>query len=939
MKSLNIKTSTGSVLRSTMTVKQAVHDNYGCAFLCESDGLHSVTYFFKECKKRGLKPVVGVEIVFDITNPSKKACVFAKHVHGYSDLVKLVSSCQYDEEIGLVFNGNLKVYSGLVIFTAEYIPLEVSYTTEVYWGYPISPVTMEYGSKEECDILNILTAIRYKSTVGSGDVPKIDDQGYFNDIRVPYELEDHFLFEILPRFEIYDLPVSKDPIPKSGIAEDEFSVDLDGRLTKYLVEVVDFEKYNEYRERLDYELKTINGFGYKDYFVMVEDIIKHCNEHLSGYYSAGRGSVGGSLVAFLLGITRIDPVNPPGFDMGIPFDRFLNSGRKTLPDIDLDFCPKDRPYIVEYLRFKYGVDHVMNIGTVNTLASRSALKDVAKALNMLTPDIENIIKSFPSDQTLTLELVEKSDIYASNKHNTSFVELFKVAKQLEGMPRSRGVHASGIAVSTRPFTGFIPISVTERVDVLQYDNDSLDAVGVVKFDILGLNNLQNISLALKHVGMTLEDLNKIPLDDQKTIDLINNGPLSGVFQWDTYNYKKVIEDLKPNSFKELVDLNTLGRSAALLSGLTDSYIKRKRGVEAVEPIHPSLAGLMKQTYELPLYQEQIMLLFVSLADYTMSEADDVRKAIGKKIPELMEQQKNKFAERCLAKGLTQSEVDGIWEKIDKFSKYTWNLGHAAAYTRVCYETAYLASHYPAEYYSACASNSKKSDEAYGFVTTMKRVGVDIYPADINKSGLELELVPGGVRLGLGGIKRVGDSAIECIFSSREHGEFKSIKEFFKRTKGRAVNVGTLKSLYTSGAFDLLPDILEFGSIVGISEDEALFLRVNQYLISSRIVVDPRIFFPDSMPLADMHPTTVCMAYVISIKEIYTKSKGELMAFLKVEDGTGCFEAVAFPAVWKNSQGIKGGMAVKLVVEFQTDKSLFVKFIREVKPEDIGKELM
>jgi DNA polymerase III alpha subunit len=302
----------------------------------------------------------------------------------------------------------------------------------------------------------------------------------------------------------------------------------------------------------------------------------------------------------------------------------------------------------------------------------------------------------------------------------------------------------------------------------------------------------------------------------------------------------------------------------------------------------------------------------------------------------MEKQKQKFSDRCIKKGLSSDEISVIWNKIDKFSKYTWNLGHAVAYTRICYETAYLATHFPSQYYSACATNAKDADESYGFINAMKQRKLNVMPADINKSINEMVVLHDGVLLGLSGIKRVGDAALSHIISVRSGGAFSSIMDFYRRTKGRAVTSATLKALYSAGSFDNMPDLDKFHTIVGITEREATFLRINQYYISSRISIDPSTYISGITKLGDIASTGIVVCYVISVKEIYTKTKHELMAFLKLEDMSGCYEVVAFPTVWLKSKSIKEGVVVRAVIEKDKNNSLVLKYITQLTEENFDK---
>jgi len=719
------------------------------------------------------------------------------------------------------------------------------------------------------------------------------------------------LYELLGKIGDLGLDKIDAKLPDLHMTNEEFTILLLKKL-----ETLEL-RTQEYVDRLYYELNVILTFGYKEYFLLVDQIIKHCNDSLSGYFSAGRGSVGGCLIAYLLGITRIDPVNPYGFGMGIPFDRFLNSGRKVMPDIDMDFLPQDRTKIVEFLQQQYGQDSVKHMTTVVTFGVRSSVRDICRINGTLDYNIEKIIKSFPNDQHLELQMVKESEIYKSNIGNAQFVYAFQIAEKLEGLPRSLGIHASGIAFSHVSMESFIPfIKHNSGKEATQYDQDQLDYLGIIKLDILGVNILQIMKDTMYMIAPHktnvehIDWLNKIPIDDAMVYNYINTGDISGVFQWDTHSYKNVIKMIKPKNFQQLVDLNTLGRSAALLSGLTQKYKDRKDGKEGVEPLHSKLKGLMEQTYELPLYQEQIMTVFTALAGYSLAEADDVRKAIGKKIPALMEKQRLLFAERCSASGIDLSDSEEIWAIIDKFSKYTWNLGHAMAYTRICYESAYLAYYYPAQFYSSFINNATGADDVGHYISALKKRGIKIRGTDINKSDINCCVVDGEVQSGFAGIKFVGDKAIEKIIEMRkEHGilGMKELKLFPKKD----VNKRCMKSLMVVGALDQIlispEDVQEFCKLIGITSAEYKESYINQYKYSGKVSAIPYHLFDDKFQqikdLATNKEITI-LAYVVEVKEIYTKT-GKKMAFLRIEDESGQHEITVFPDVWE-----KCGLVVK-----------------------------
>lgn len=984
---LHTWTAMGS-LQSTIRIEQLMQGDYPVVAITDPN-MFGAMDFYREAKEVGKRPIIGLDayVAFGKVDELKmmynsmygNLTLIAMNKTGYTNLVKLNTFAyrfgmyqkpridydtliQHSEGIAClinsetsnitqhVMNGNLAAATSdmnllrSVFGDRLYYERLVNGTTNIddYIGDKVSWVPSNkvlYLNRDDYRIYKLLYAInnniKYEDVVVNNNYwyktskEMVANQHIFHS--------GHFtnLYQLINQIEEYGLDQIEITLPDMGMDEAEFIHMLHGKM-----EEQGYNGKQEYEERLFYEIGTIIKFGYTDYFLLVQDVIDHCNNHLSGYMSAGRGSVGGSLVAKLMGITRIDPLHPAGFDTEIPFDRFLNTGRKVMPDIDLDFLPRDRPAIIEYLKKTYGDDSVKNMVTTVTLGARSALREVCRITGNLNDAMSNIIKSFPQDQHLTLGIVKDSDIYEKNKDNPTFLEMFESAERLEGLPRSLGIHASGIALSTSDMKDNVPFFVhNSGKEATQYNQDQLEYLGVVKLDILGLNTLQIMNDALNLIKTRLHrDFETMGFnlpkeyhyiieqmragDDMEVVNFIKNGNTAGVFQWYTHNYKVVIKRVQPDSFKELVDLNTLGRSAALLSGLTDQYINRKFGVEAPEPLHPSLAGMMKQTYGLPLYQEQIMEIFMKVANYTSSEADDVRKAIGKKIPELMMKQKEKFTTNCLGKGMTEQEVDSLWSIIEKFSKYTWNLGHAMGYTQICYETAWLAYHYPAEYFCACINNAEDSVGAGQYISVLKCRGIEVLPPDINESQAECTVKDGKVLSGFSGLKYLGKGTIEKLQEIRKERPFEDMADFNQRVPKKVINKTAFQSLLVANAFSTFQEIDEVELEKRVSG--ILFHRLiyNQYRMCGHVYQDVRKLEDDQTlgyikDLASTIQVTI-PAYVVSIREIYTKKKSK-MAFVVLEDVDGRHDIVFFPAQWGDGGKFKVGDLIKLVLKY--DKGL------------------
>lgn len=952
---LNLHTSTdrGS-LASLISIDDIINRSDYIVSICDTN-LFNVVNFYKRCIDCGKIPIIGFEanlafgrvgqLLSKYGKISSRISLFAYNEEGYRNLVRLSTNSWIEGlyTIPRIDFDMLKKYNDGLLCT---IPSDFSFPsiylnnnnvsqavgdTKILMGifgdrlyYSImanscpSDIELQfireskitclasnyvwYNTIDDYDVWKYMIAISKNKSYESIDIP---NSFYFRDEIefekcnwITNEMIDN-IYEFINRIEPYNLNSRKLGFPDMGVDETEF--------VYILFKELDRKKLNDTQhiERLGYELDTICSHGYIDYFMLVVDIIRYANDKLSGYWSAGRGSVGGCLVAYLLGITRIDPVNPVGFDMQIPFDRFLNSGRKVMPDIDLDFLPKDREEVIDYLKGKYGDDACKNMMTTIKLGAKSALRDSCRITGNLTQNIENIIKSFPKDQQLTLSMIEDSDIYIDNKDDMNFANMFEIAKKLEGIPKSLGVHASGIAISNNNMGDYIPYFVHNGRVVTQYDQEQLDYFGIVKLDILGLNMLQIIADTCKMINPNdaFAVLKSIDIYDSDVYKFINDGLLTGVFQWDTHNYKNVIRELSPSNFKELVDLNALGRSASLLSGLTDRYIKRKHGIEITEPLHPRLKGLMTQTYELPLYQEQIMKIFMELADFTYAEADDVRKAIGKKIPEILEQQKGKFIDGCVAaSGMLDYEIDEIWSIIEKFSKYAFNLGHSTCYAQICYESAYLAYKYPAQFYCACINNANNSEDAGEFISTLKKRGIEIENPNLKNVNKDCIAIGDTVRLGLAGIKYVSDKTIEKL--ELKFNEWSNFEEFNTKMPKKDINKRALISLFCAGAFDKMFDTEHdvecfLHRIEFFDKKEITKLRRNQYEKSGRIAYSLYKLFPDYDSIEDLNKKSIIKipAYIVKYREIYTKSH-QKMAFMIIENDNGRYEITWFPDFWE-----------------------------------------
>ena len=564
------------------------------------------------------------------------------------------------------------------------------------------------------------------------------------------------------------------------------------------------EKEKIYWDRLEREIDLIDHMGFAGYFLVVSDFIVWSKEH-DVPVGPGRGSGAGSLVAFAMRITDIDPIKHD-----LLFERFLNPERVSLPDIDVDFCVEGRDKVIDYVTRKYGKDNVSQIAAFGTLKAKNAIKDVGRVLGLSYQETDKIAGLIPTqgqgidvDLEKALELEPKLKEYAENEGK----ELIHHAMKLEGLTRHTSTHAAGVIIADRPLSDLVPLMIDkDGHDVTQYSMKYVEKVGLVKFDFLGLKTLTVIKTALKIIkgarGETV-DIANIPIDDDKVFGLIRGGNTVGVFQLESPGITDVAVRIAPTRFADLVALNALYRPGPLDAGMVDRYIERKHGREKVEYEHPLLEDILKDTYGIMLYQEQIMQIARTLANYSLGEADLLRRAMGKKIAEEMAKQKARFMEGCKTNNIDEKIADTVFSQMETFARYGFNKSHSAAYALITYQTAYLKAHYPVEFMAAVMSHEMDdTDKVLKNFNECKKQGIKILPPDVNKSYSSFSVDNGQIRYGLSAIKAVGEKAVQSIIEVRKKdGDFKDLEDLALRVPVSALNKRVLENLIKSGAFD------------------------------------------------------------------------------------------------------------------------------------------
>lgn len=745
----------------------------------------------------------------------------------------------------------------------------------------------------------------------------------------------------------------------------------------------------KYYERLEYELSVIKRMGFPGYFLIVSDFIRWSKTH-GVPVGPGRGSGAGSIVAWSLKITELDPIK-----LELLFERFLNPDRVNMPDFDVDFCQENRAKTIEYVQNKYGFDHVAQIITYGKLQSKAVIRDVARVLQMPYSQADKISKMIPMPvQGKNLSLQEALDqvpeLEEMRQNDPQVNKLFDIAMKLEGLYRHSGVHAAGVVIGDRPLDQLVPLYKDPRADmpVTQYDMKYVEETGLIKFDFLGLKTLTVIKKAVDWIkkvrGIDL-DMDIIPLDDKLTYELMQRGDTAAVFQFESSGMKDVHKQIKPDRFEDLIAIVSLYRPGPMDN--IPTYIKRKHGEEEITYLHPSLAPILDETYGIMVYQEQVMNIARALGGYTMGEADKLRKVMGKKQREEIPKQREKFTKGAIANGIAEDVAKSIFDQMEKFASYGFNKSHAAAYSLISYQTAYLKAHYPVEFMTAVMDlDITNTDKLAFFTAECKASGIDVLQPDINKSGADFRVEDGKIRYALGAIKGASVVAMESIVEEREkNGPYKDISDFCHRIDFKFLNRKQLEQLIKAGAFDCLDKNrgMLFENIETIirnvyasteiktSQQSSLFateelasrirlkdasdwpglerLRTEASAIGFYLSAHPLDIYKDSLPKLGI---TNCVALMQNIRagdsikanvavcvESFQKrlsKSGNKYAFVGMSDASASFEALLFSeGIIKYEEVLSSGLPVlaKITIDKQTEEASPRIMINSVKALD------
>jgi len=984
--------------------------------LTDHGALYGAVEFYKKAKEKGVKPIIGAEMYLafermdqerpNIDDKKYHLVLLVKNAQGYKNLVKLITKAhlegfyykpRIDENLlkehaqGLIalsacLQGKIPqlILANKIaeaektalfyqeIFGKENFYLEIQHHPNIPEQKKVNNALISlskklaipliatndchYLKKEDADAQDILMLIN--TGADPNDPERLTMKKDDFSVRSPKEMMEYFkdIPEAIDNSQKimemcnFEFELGKTRLPNfqtpNGKTSDEYLAELCGQGLK--------NKYGENPpkeviNRLNYELGVISQTGFASYFLIVQDFVNWAKNNRI-VVGPGRGSAGGSLVAYLLNITNVDPIK-----YNLLFERFLNPSRISLPDIDLDFTDRRRDEVIEYVSQKYGRNKVAQIITFGTMAARAVVRDVGRALNYPYAFCDKIAKMIPFGLTLDQALSQVLELRQAYLEDLKVQKLIDFAKKLEGCARHASTHACGVVISTEPLDEICPLQHPTQNDksiVTQYEMHSIEDLGLLKMDFLGLKNLTIIEDTLSRIYVLQNkkiNIETIPLDDKKTFNLFQKGETIGIFQLESAGMQRYLKELKPTEMEDIIAMVALYRPGPMQ--LISDYIAGKHKKKKIDYFHPKLKPILESTYGIPVYQEQIMEIAKELAGFTLAEADILRKAIGKKIRKLLIAQKEKFIEGCQKNNIDEKISQKIWQWIEPFAEYSFNRSHAAAYALLAYQTAYLKSHFPVEFMASLLTSEKNDVERIGFlIEECKKMGIEVLPPDINESLENFTVVPGEkkIRFGLSAIKNVGWNVVQEIVQERKNnGPYQSIDDFLSRLGPKVLNKKSMESLIKAGVFDKLAErnqllfnlekLLEFARQNNKQKNngqKGLFegLKINNHFLLAKttpatlneklnwekellglfVTAHPlenykNIFEKKVLPLAkistDIINKRVRVGGIISeIKKVITKT-GLPMLFVKLEDLTQKIEVIAFPKVIEKNPAV------------------------------------
>ncbi|MFY9414450.1 MAG: DNA polymerase III subunit alpha [Tepidanaerobacteraceae bacterium] len=988
-----------------------------CA-ITDHGAMYGVIDFYKKMLAYGIKPIIGAEVYMaerimqdkepGVDDEQYHLVLLAKDIQGYKNLMKLVSLgftegfyykpridmdilAKYSEGLialsgclagripSLLLKGNFDEAKNIAlqlnsIFGQDNFFIEVQdhglldqrriindlIRLSQETGIPLVATNdVHYIQKEDALAQDVLMCIQTGKTLDEENRMKFESSEFY--LKSPEEMAS--LFSYIPEalentiriaescnvtldFGTIHLPSFRVP---EGLTEDEYLNRLcyKGARERYP------EITGEIKQRLDYELETIKKMGYSSYFLIVWDFINFARQN-GIMVGPGRGSAAGSLVAYCLYITNIDPLK-----YNLLFERFLNPERISMPDIDVDFCYERRQEVIDYVVRKYGQDRVAQIVTFGTMAARAAIRDVGRVMGYPYGEVDRIAKMVPAELGITIEnaLTLNPELKKLYEENERIRRLIDIAKDLEGFPRHASTHAAGVVISKDPIVEHVPLHKLGDSNVTtQYTMTALEELGLLKMDFLGLRTLTVIRDAINIIRRTKNveiNLDKLPLDDKKVYEMLSQGNTAGVFQLESTGMRNLLKELRPETFQDVAAIIGLYRPGPLGSGAAEDFIKSKNGLKPIKYLHPKLEPILSETYGIILYQEQAMKIAQELAGFSLAQADILRKAMGKKQQDVMAAQRESFVNGCVKNGIDKVTAEKIFDEISYFAGYGFNKAHSAAYAVIAYQTAYLKAHFPVEYMAALLTSViDNSDKVAHYINECRHLGIKVLPPDINESYESFTVVSDKIRFGLTAVKNVGHNVARAIIMARKsEGKFTSFTDFVEKVSGD-LNKKALESPIKSGAFasigakrsqllaiyedtltriqkeqrqgmknqislfqilddtasygESLPDVPEFPSAELLAmEKDMLGIYLSGHPLSEfeRELSENVTFYLGDKNNDNIDKKEVLVGGIITGIQTKATRNESIMAFINIEDLTGSMEAIVFPTVFEKYKSL------------------------------------
>jgi DNA polymerase-3 subunit alpha len=878
--------------------------------LTDHGNLYGAIEFYKKAKKAGVKPILGLEAYVAPNDHTQKQAangeekyyhliLLAKNNTGWKNLIRLVtishldgfyykprvdknllrthheglialSACITGEVAKHILNNNYQAAKKSAeeyrdIFGPGNFYLEIGHHPGITptikaneglkklskeTGIPlVATQDIHYVGKSDAEYHDILLAVQTGNKLSDRDRLTLKDDDFsmrsgeemaefFKDVPEAIENTAHIADQCNVELQLGKTQLPKFDVPENKTANEYLRILITERTPMRYPDLT-----LEIKERIGYELGVIEKTGFADYFLIVQDFINWAKDH-GIVVGPGRGSAAGSIIAYILNITDIDPLK---YDL--LFERFLNPDRIQMPDIDVDFADTRRDEVFGYLSEKYGKDRVAHIITFGTMAARAAIRDAGRAMGLSYGFCDQIAKLIPFNATLEEAITNTQELRDLYRNNPDAKRVLDAAKNLEGVVRHASVHACGTVIAKDPLTEYMPIQYApqdENTIITQFEMHSVEDLGLLKMDLLGLKNLTIIEDTLRLVEDTRGekiDIGNIPLDDKKTFELLQAADTTGVFQLESSGMRRYLKELKPNELEDIIAMVALYRPGPM--DLIPQYIKRKFGRERITYLHPKLEPILQKTYGVAIYQEQLMQIARDLAGFTLAEADTLRKAVGKKIKSLLDEQAQKMINGMITNGIAKNVAEQIWQWFEPFARYGFNRSHAACYAMIAYRTAYLRAHYPIEFYTSLFNNDAGDIERIAFlITEAKKAGIAVLPPDINKSLANFTPEAQGIRFGLLAIKNVGENIVDAIVEERQKGgPLNTLADLLQRVDHKDLNKKSIESLLKCGALDSLgiernsglqniDDIISFASTLRKSKQSNQFSLFGQVSVSA-----------------------------------------------------------------------------------------------------------